>query len=109
MLKKKEKVTEIVLYSIYGLIALGGLVLIVLDLIGMNMPNLTNPLRTANENFMGTMKMSFLVFGTLLFIFAAILAAITLTVNGHKVELIEEKRARRRQRMELENDAPELE
>lgn len=108
MAKKKINGKELTLYIIYGLIALGGLTLIVLHIISMNIPNLDNALRVANENFARSMKMDFLVFGTLLVVLGAILSAITLTVNGNKAELEEEKRARRRQRMEFE-DFSELE
>lgn len=109
MLSKKEKTTEIILFIGYGLIALAGLVLVILHIIGMNLDNLSNVLRTANEKFAQTMKMSFLVFGSLLIVLAGILSAITLAVNGQKVELVEEKKARRRQRLALEEDSAELE
>ncbi|MFA5486181.1 MAG: hypothetical protein WC275_03775 [Bacilli bacterium] len=109
MLTKKDKVTELILYITYGLIALAGLTLVVLHIIGMNLENLSNALRTADESFAKTMKMSFLVFGSILIVLAGILSAITLAVNGQKAELIEEKKARRRQRLALEEDSGELE
>lgn len=107
---KNKKITggELTLYIIYAVIALGGVTLAVLNIIGMNIPNIENPLRLADEAFAKTMKMNFLVFGSLLIVLAGILSAITLAVNGAKVELIEEKKVRRQQRIALE-DASELE
>ncbi|MDY0214933.1 MAG: hypothetical protein RBS24_05430 [Bacilli bacterium] len=109
MLNKKQKTLEIILYVLFGLIALGGLTLIVLDFVGMSLSNVNNVIRVANNNFARTMKMTFLVFGSLLLVLSAVASAITLAVNGQKAELIEEKKARRRQRMELEDTTAELE
>ena len=47
--------------------------------------------------------MDFLVFGSLLVVLAGALSAITLAIYGNRAELEEEKRARRRQRMALED------
>ena len=74
----------------------------------MNLPNINNGLRAADNTFAKTMKMSFLVFGSLLLVFAAILSAITLAVNGQKAEVIAEKKARRQQRLSLEHIEDEL-
>lgn len=108
MKNKKISGGELTLYIIYLLIGLGGVTLAVLNIIGMNIPNIENPLRLADESFAKTMKMNFLVFGSLVIVLAGILSAITLAVNGAKAELIEEKKARRQQRIALE-DASELE
>ncbi len=103
MAKRKIDGGELALYIIYGVIALGGLTLVVLHMIGMNIANIENALRVADETFAKTMKMSFLVFGSLLVVLAGILSAITLAIYGNRAELDEEKRARRRQRMALED------
>lgn len=92
MKNKKISGGELTLYIIYLLIGLGGVTLAVLNIIGMNIPNIENPLRLADESFAKTMKMNFLVFGSLLIVLAGILSAITLAVNGAKAELIEEKK-----------------
>lgn len=107
---KKSNISggELTLYILYALIALGGLTLVVLNIIGMNLPNIGNPLREADEAFTATMKMSFLLFGSLLIVLAGILSAITLAVNGAKAEVIAEKKARRLQRLSLENVEDEL-
>lgn len=108
MKNKKISNGELTLYLLYGLIALGGLTLIVLNIVGMNLANINNPLRQADNTFAAKIKMSFLVFGTLLMILSAALSAITLAVNGQKAELAAEKRARRQQRLSLENLEDEL-
>lgn len=95
---------ELTLYIIYGVIALGGLTLAVLNIIGLNIPNIENPIRQADEAFATAMKIDFLIFGSILLVVAGILAAITLAVNGNKAELVEEKKARRQQRIALEED-----
>lgn len=108
MAKRKNNGGELTLYIVYAVIALAGLTLAVLHIVGMNITNIENPLRVADETFTDKMKMSFLVFGSLLVVFAGVLSAITLAINGNRAELEEEKRARRRQRMALE-DFSELE
>lgn len=108
MKNKKIKGGELTLYIIYAVLALGGLTLIVLNMVGMSLPNINNALREADNTFAKTMKMSFLVFGSLVLLLAAILSAITLAVNGQKAEVIAEKKARRQQRLSLENIEDEL-
>lgn len=108
MKNKKISSGELTLYLLYAVLALGGLTLIVLNIVGMNLANINNPLRQADNTFAETMKMSFLVFGTLIVVLSAVLSAITLAVNGQKAELAAEKRARRQQRLSLENLEDEL-
>lgn len=108
MKTKKIGGGELTLYIIYAVIALGGLTLAVLNIVGMNLPNLQNVLREADGKFAETMKMNFLVFGSLLIVLSGVLSAITLAVNGQKAELIAEKKARRQQRLALENVEDEL-
>ena len=108
MKNKKIGSGEITLYVVFAIIALAGLTLAALNIIGMNIANIDNPLRVADEAFAAVMKMDFLLFGSLLIVVAGILFAITLSVNGSKAELIEEKRIRKQQRMALE-EGTELE
>lgn len=109
MKKKNISVGELVAYIIFGVIALGGLVLIILHIVSMNLANIANDLREANEKFAATMKMDWLLFGSLLVVLAGVLSAIILAVNGQKAEAIAEKKARRQQRLSLENDEVNLE
>ncbi len=109
MKNKKISVGELIAYIVFALIALSGLVLVILHVISMNIANLNNDLRQANEAFAATMKMSWLVFGSLLVVLAGVLSAIVLAVNGQKAEVIAEKKARRQQRLSLENDDANLE
>ena len=99
---------ELIAYIIFGLIAVSGLVLVI-HVISMNIANITNDLREANEAFAATMKMNWLVFGSLLIVLAGILTAIVLAVHGQKAEVIAEKKARRQQRLSLENGESNLE
>ncbi len=109
MKNKNIKVGELIAYIIFGLIAVSGLVLVILHVISMNIANITNDLREANEAFAATMKMNWLVFGSLLIVLAGILTAIVLAVHGQKAEVIAEKKARRQQRLSLENGESNLE
>lgn len=104
---KKRNVTtgEIVLYVLFSLLAAGGVTLITLGFIGNNLADVDNVLREANKAFAGAMKINFEVFGSLVLFLAAVLSAITLAVNGKRVEVAEEKRARRAQRLQLEDNS----
>lgn len=102
MKKSNIGAREITLYVIFSLLALAGITLVALGIIGQNLTNIDNALRSADKTFADTMKMSFTVFGSLVVMVAAILAAITLSVNGQKAELIAEKKARRAQRLQIE-------
>lgn len=103
---KKSNVTsgEIVLYVLFSVLALCGLALIVLGFIGNNMVDVDNALRNANKSFAETMKMTFEVLGTLVMLASAAIISIGLATNGKRVEVVEEKRARRAQRLQLEDD-----
>lgn len=104
MKNRKIASGELTLYIFCGLMALSGLTLIVLNIIAMNLPNLQNALRIANNEFAETLGMNWLMFGTLLMVLAAIIATITLSSYGAKEEQTEERKARRQQRLALEEN-----
>ncbi len=105
MKNKKISVGEIIGYLISGLIALGGLTLAVLGMIGSNLADLSNPLRQASETFQATMKLGFQPFGAIVFILGVVIAVIVLVTVGRRVDVEEERKARRMQRFSLEQDA----
>lgn len=102
MKKTKLNGGEITAYIITLLLWLGGLTMIVLYTIAMNLPRLDNPLRNANNDFAADLQMSWLIFGSLLILLGSIISAIVLAVHGAKAEVISEKSARRQQRLALE-------
>lgn len=103
MKKRKINTTELVLYIIFGVVAVGGLVLVTLGMIGEYINVHHNVLRDADKAFAEAMKMSFVVFGSLLVFVGALAAAITLATFGHRAELESDRRARRLQRLALED------
>lgn len=103
MKKRKIEVAELVLYIIYGVIAVGGITLVTLGMIGEYINVAHNALREADVKFAEAMKMSFVVFGSLLALLGAVLSAITLAVYGQRAELESDRRARRLQRLALED------
>lgn len=107
-MKNKKRILsagELVGYILSGLIALAGVTLSVLGMIGANLANLENPLRQASESFQEVMKLGFQPFGALVFVFGVIIAVIVLVTVGRRVDVEEERKARRMQRFSLEQDA----
>lgn len=109
MKKRKINTAELVLYIIFGLVAAGGLTLVTLGMIGEYINVHHNVLRDADKAFAETMKMSFVVFGSLLVLVGAIATAITLATYGHRAELESDRKARRLQRLALEDNQEAVE
>lgn len=107
MKSRKVYGTEIILYVVYSVLAVAGLTLIVLGIIGDLITLSTNPLAVADGKFAAKMKMSFTVFGTLVVVLNALFAAITLAAYGQKAELEADKKARRLQRLQFEEEIKE--
>lgn len=106
-MKKNRKVLagELVGYIIAGLIALSGLSLAILGIIGDNLAKLDNPLRNASEKLEEAIKLGFQPFGAVVFLVGVIVAVIVLTSVGRKIDIEAERKARRAQRFSLENGA----
>lgn len=107
--KHKVYVGEIIFEIIGGATIVAGLVLAILGIVARYI-NPENTLVTNQEDFMNTMKLSFQQFGAILMLAGSIIIVITLVVVGKKVDLEDEKRARRAQRLSLleeEMNAPE--
>ncbi len=107
MKSRKVYAPEMTLYIVYAVLALAGLTLIVLGIIGDLITLSTNPLAVADGKFAEKMKMSFTVFGSLVVVLNAIFAAITLAAYGHRAELEADKKARRLQRLQFEEEIKE--
>jgi hypothetical protein len=107
--KHKVYVGEIIFEIIGGATIVAGLVLAILGIVARYI-NSENTLVTNQEDFMNTMKLSFQQFGAILMLAGSIIIVITLVVVAKKVDLEDEKRARRAQRLSLleeEMNAPE--
>lgn len=95
---------EITGYIISGLIALGGFTLAVLGIISRNLQNIANPLRQANDKLAEAITLGFQPLGALILLVGVILAVIVLLVVGKRVDVEEERQARRAQRFSLEQE-----
>ena len=86
-----------------GIIALGGLTLIVLGMIGGLLPVKAsdNELLKADEAFQEKMKLSFIWFGVILVLGSALLSTIWLNYFAKKTDKNEERALRRAQRMKI--------
>jgi len=108
MKNKKTKIGtgELVGYIISGAVALGGLTLAVLGIIGRNLSNIENPLRQANDKLAEAITLGFQPLGAIILILGVISAVIILLVVGKRVDIEEERQARRAQRFSLEQEQP---
>lgn len=106
MTNKKFKIGagEITGYIISGIIALAGFTLAVLGIISRNLSDITNPLRQANDKLSEAIKLGFQPLGAIVLIAGIILAVIILLVVGKRVDVEEERQARRAQRFSLEQE-----
>lgn len=102
---RKLLVAELVGYIISGLLGLAGLTLSILGIIGANLKDLNNPLRNASDKLEAAIKLGFQPFGAIILILGVVIAVIILTSVGRKIDVEEEKKARRAQRFSLESDA----
>lgn len=99
-------VGELVGYILSAILALGGLTLAVLGIIARNLNDVNNALRQADDKLISTIKFGFQPLGAMVLFLGAVLAVIVLVVVGKKVDVEEERLARRAQRFSLEQDTP---
>ncbi len=106
MKKKTMKISggELVGYIISGLIALGGFTLAALGIIGRNLSSIDNPLRQANDKFADAITLGFQPLGAIILLVGVIIAVIILLVVGKRVDVEDERQARRQQRFSLEQE-----
>lgn len=107
--KMKISVGELIGYIISGIIALGGLTLAVLGIIARNLSDVNNALRQADDKLIETIKFGFQPLGAMVLILGAVLAVIILVVVGKRVDVEDERQARRAQRFSLEQDSQKIE
>lgn len=107
--KMKISVGELIGYIISGIIALGGLTLAVLGIIARNLSDVNNALRQADDKLIETIKFGFQPLGAMVLFLGAVLAVIILVVVGKRVDVEDERQARRAQRFSLEQDSQKTE
>ncbi len=107
--KMKISVGELIGYIISGIIALGGLTLAVLGIIARNLSDVNNALRQADDKLIETIKFGFQPLGAMVLFLGAVLAVIILVVVGKRVDVEDERQARRAQRFSLEQDSQKIE
>ena len=76
--KKQRKIIEIVIYSVFGALAVWGFVYIVLGILASNLPipDATNPLKSGDDVIRSTFGLGFFGWGLILFgVFGALTAA----------------------------------
>jgi hypothetical protein len=103
--KKKNKMTkgEIAWTVIAGLIAFGGLFLVVLGFVGDYLPvkSSENWILIGETAFKSVMKMPYRWFGVILVIGAAFIEVISLNYYARKGDIDEERALRRQQRLQV--------
>lgn len=107
--KMKISVGELIGYIISGILALGGLTLAVLGIIARNLSDVNNALRQADDKLIETIKFGFQPLGAMVLFLGAVLAVIILVVVGKRVDVEDERQARRAQRFSLEQDSQKIE
>jgi len=100
----KIAVGELVGYIFSGLIALGGLTLAILGIIARNLSNIDNALRQANDKLADAITLGFQPLGAIILLVGVIIAVIIMVTVGKRVDIEEERLARRAQRFSLEQD-----
>lgn len=91
-----------------GLIALGGLTMIVLGFIADYFPGKPEDNWTGQADFMSVMHMSYRWFGVIILVIAAIIAAIALNGFARKNDTDNERALRRAQRMKIISDSEKV-
>lgn len=107
--KMKISVGELIGYIISGILALGGLTLAVLGIVARNLSDVNNALRQADDKLIDTIKFGFQPLGAMILFLGAVLAVIILVVVGKRVDVEDERQARRAQRFSLEQDSQKTE
>lgn len=106
--KRKISGLELAFIVIDGIIALGGLTMIVLGFIADYFPGKPEDNWTGQSGFMSAMHMSYRWFGVILLVGAAIIAAIALNGFARKNDTDNERALRRAQRMKIISDSEKV-
>lgn len=101
--KTKMSPWEIFWIALSGAIALGGLFMIILGIVGDYLPVLAdkNWILTGESGFKGAMHMNYRWFGSILLIGAAFISLIYLNYFAKKSDIDEERVLRRQQRLSI--------
>ncbi len=105
MEKKKVALSkgEIFSYVVAGLLALGGLSLILTGIIGthLGVPPTDNPITGAEAALLGSIGIGFRWLGVIILLVGVVIAVIALSAFAKKEDRDEERNARRRERMQI--------
>ena len=107
--KKKISGLEMAFIIVDGIIALGGLTMIVLGYIADYFPGKPEDNWTGQASFMSAMHISYRWFGVILLVAAAIIAAIVLNGFARKNDTDNERALRRAQRMKILSESEKVE
>ena len=99
--QKKNQIIEIVLYALFGALAIWGLVYIILGLLANNLPvpEAKNALKDGNAVIEANFGLGFFGWGLILFGVFAVAVAITFTYFARDVDKSYEKNQRRAARL----------
>lgn len=94
---------EIAWIAISGSIALAGLVMVILGIVGDYLPGKTseNWILLGEASFKNVMKMNYRWFGVILILGAALISVIYLNIFAKKSDIDEERALRRQQRLQV--------
>ncbi|MGI6644876.1 MAG: hypothetical protein ACOX28_03940 [Bacilli bacterium] len=105
--KTKVSVGEIIFYVIGGLAILAGVVLGILGIVARQISDLENALVQSQQRLIDNSKLDYSQLGAIIALSGTIVVMITLVVAAKRVDLENEKRARRAQRLSLLNEETE--
>jgi uncharacterized membrane protein SpoIIM required for sporulation len=109
MKKINVNIAELVMCIIGALISIGGLTLAILGIVARNLSDIENSIRQNQDKLIAATKLNFQQLGALIMLFGVIVITITLVVVAKKVDLEDEKRSRRAQRLSLIMDGKDEE
>jgi cytochrome c biogenesis factor len=92
-----------------ALISIGGLTLAILGIVARNLSDIENSIRQNQDKLIAATKLNFQQLGAIIMLFGVIVITITIVVVAKKVDLEEEKRSRRAQRLSLIMDGKDEE
>ncbi|MCQ2799851.1 MAG: hypothetical protein MJ228_03725 [Bacilli bacterium] len=106
--KKKLTKGEIVFIILDGILALGGLTMIVLGFLADYFPGKPSDNWTGQSGFMSVMHLSYRWFGVILIVAAAIIAAFALHLFAKKNDTDNERALRRAQRLKIISESQKV-
>ena len=109
MKKINVNIAELVMCIICALISIGGLTLAILGIVARNLSDIENSIRQNQDKLIAATKLNFQQLGAIIMLFGVIVITITIVVVAKKVDLEEEKRSRRAQRLSLIMDGKDEE